>query len=654
MSFVAWLALGVGVLVALPYLAHRLRRKRADSRVFAAAHLVPPAPPRARRRSSLEDRALFAVRALAVLALAVLGASPLVRCSRLSLQRSSGASVALAIVLDDSMSMRAKVGNQSRFARARDAARELLSSAREGDSVAIVLAGAPPRVALAATTHLGEARAFIDQAQESDRATDLEGALALARGLVADLPQVDHRIVLLSDMADGDPDGAPLGEGSTVPLWAPLAELRVPAADCAVLAADRSGKQLRVRIACSHDATAAGRDAVAYAGDREIARAHVPPGAGADALISLPEDAPNEMTVKLSGDDAIASDDRAPVVLEGGPGAIAVVADAAEETAATGGPPIVEQALAALKGPTPTKPIPIVPDRAEDLAAFIGILIDDPPGFTPEQRHALGDFLRDGGEVLIALGPKSSAAPLGATLEPLVLHAVAWNENKSPAADPEKSAARFSDTAATLTTLGANRRAVLSADDLGVLETLIPWTDGAPLVARKNVGRGEVMIVTLPFNVDASDLPLRPGFLSLLDAWENTVLERSSPRRQSVGNAWTFPAATSVRIDGPAGPLAVTRDGDVLRAEPSLVGAYHVTFDAGKTERRVAAPVTRELELRPRAVAENAIASSVGTTRSRVDVSWAIALVLLALVAGELGLRVRAARRPIEEEGLAS
>jgi heme exporter protein D len=37
-SFVAWLALGIGVLVVAPYLAHRLRRKRADSRLFAAAH----------------------------------------------------------------------------------------------------------------------------------------------------------------------------------------------------------------------------------------------------------------------------------------------------------------------------------------------------------------------------------------------------------------------------------------------------------------------------------------------------------------------------------------------------------------------------------------------------------------------------------------
>ncbi|HEX7666567.1 MAG TPA: VWA domain-containing protein, partial [Polyangiaceae bacterium] len=276
-----------------------------------------------------------------------------------------------------------------------------------------------------------------------------------------------------------------------------------------------------------------------------------------------------------------------------------------------------------------------------------------PPGFTPEQRHALEGFVQGGGSVLVALGPKSAAAPLGATLEPLTQQAVAWSDNKAASADPAKSAARFAEAASTFTNLDAKKRAVLGSADLTSFETLVPWTDGAPLVARKTIGRGEVVLVTLPFNVDASDLPLRPGFLSLLDGWESAALDRASPRRQAVGNAWTFQGASSVRIEGPAGPVPTIRDGDLLRAEPGLVGAYTVTFEGGKTEQRVAAPVVREIDLRPRKVEDSAITSSVGTTRSSVDVSWVVALVLLGLVAGELGLRARAARRPIEEEGLA-
>jgi hypothetical protein len=232
MSFVYALALGVALLVIVPYVAHRLRRRRAEEREFAAARLVPAAPPKARRRSKLEDRALFAARSLAVVALALLGASPLVRCQRLSLHRSGGASVALAIVVDDSMSMRAVQGGRSRFARAREGARELLGSAREGDAVAVVLAGDPARVALAATTDLAAARTAIDGLVESDRATDLDGALSLARGLVQSLPQVDRRIALLSDLTDGHPGGPPIGEGSSVPVWVALPEIRAPVPDC--------------------------------------------------------------------------------------------------------------------------------------------------------------------------------------------------------------------------------------------------------------------------------------------------------------------------------------------------------------------------------------------------------------------------------------
>src|SRR5580658_6110144 len=118
MAFLSWLALGVGLLVVAPYFAHRLRRRRAEEQPFPAAALVPPAPPKARRRSRIEDRALLATRGAAVLALALLGATPFVRCSRLSLQRSGGASVAMAIVIDDSMSMRAAdTAGKTRFER---------------------------------------------------------------------------------------------------------------------------------------------------------------------------------------------------------------------------------------------------------------------------------------------------------------------------------------------------------------------------------------------------------------------------------------------------------------------------------------------------------------------------------------------------------
>jgi hypothetical protein len=170
MSFLSLGALLIVLLVAAPIAAHLLRRRQAEEQPFPAARLVPPTPPTARRRSMLEDRALFGVRAAAVIGLALLGATPFVHCSRLAITRKSGASVALALVIDDSLSMRAALPGASKESRARralGAARELVGGMQGGDAVAIVLAGKPARVLLGSTTNTAAARATLDAIEPS-------------------------------------------------------------------------------------------------------------------------------------------------------------------------------------------------------------------------------------------------------------------------------------------------------------------------------------------------------------------------------------------------------------------------------------------------------------------------------------------------------
>jgi von Willebrand factor type A domain/Aerotolerance regulator N-terminal len=646
-TFLTALALAAAALVIAPYLAHRLRRRNAEEQPFPPARLVEATRPQARRRSRLEDRALLATRAAAVLALAVLGATPLLRCSRLSLQRAGGASVAMAIVVDDSMSMRAAFDpRRSRFERARQGGLELLASAREGDAVAVVLAGSPARVALAATTDLGAARNALEMVSESDRATDLDGALALARGLLSPLPQIDRRIVVLSDLADGLPDAPPLGDASPVPVWIALPELRSKGVDCAVMRADRSGARVRVETHCGPGASAEGRDIVV-----EDARGSVvgrgAPGAGpnGEVTVLLPTDDANPVAARLAGTDAVAADDVAPVVPEATRAAIAVVADAVSETVATGGAPIAEQALSALKLDVDVRPIPAFPDRAEDLSEALGVLLDDPPGLTPEQRRALGAYVERGGVVLLALGPRAAAAPLGASLEPILMHAVAWSETTSSGGDPATATGELAASAESLVDLGAPRRSVMAPEDVSAFEPLVKWTDGAPLVSRRSIGRGGAWVVTLPVSLDASDLALRPAFLALLGAWEREAHDREAAKRSEVGSTWRFPGAGAVELVGPAGAIAPTRDDLGMRAVPPRLGLYRVTVD-GKPETRVATPSERELDLRPRAAAATTGGEGLGQRRASVDVSGQVALVLLAATALEMALRMK--RRPKE------
>jgi hypothetical protein len=158
------------------------------------------------------------------------------------------------------------------------------------------------------------------------------------------------------------------------------------------------------------------------------------------------------------------------------------------------------------------------------------------------------------------------------------------------------------------------------------------------------MGRGEAWIVTLPFSVEASDLPLRPAFLSLLDAWVRSARERIAPKRSDVGTTWRFPGAHHVEVQGPGGSVPVTWEEGVARAAPPLVGTYRVDVD-GKTEVRVGAPDARELDLRPRATAAATEGGAMGERRAAVDVSGQVALALLGLVALEMALRVWSRRK---------
>ncbi|EYF03304.1 vWA domain-containing protein [Chondromyces apiculatus] len=645
MSFVTALALLVGLLVAAPVAAHLLRRRNAEETSFPAARLVPATAPAARRRSALEDRALFAVRALAVAALALLGATPLFRCSHLSLARQGGASVAMAVVLDDSLSMRAKLpGGQARFERAVEAARQLAGGLAPGDAAAVVLAGSPPRVALASTTNLAAVREALDGLTPSDRSTDLDGALALARDLLEGLPQRDKRVVLFSDLADGSP-GAPALEGSgEVALWVPLPELAASGEDCAVLRAERAGRRARVRVACTGP-VGAGKRVEIRAGAEALGGVPLEPGWRAgEVAVELPEKAPEVLSAVLGGGDAIESDDVAPLVSTGGPLSIAAVVDQASTQVATGGPPPLEQALAALELEAEVRPLPAVPESAEELAPHAALVVDDAPGFTPEVRRALVGWVERGGVALLTLGRRAAAAPLGAGFEPMVPGVVRWGPSAVRGADAAESSL-LGMSGSSLEDLAPEGRAVLEPAALEApAEALVRWKDGAPLLLRRPMGRGVVLVLTLPLSTEESDLVLRPAFLALLDHFVSTARARGGARRIDAGETWTFDGYRTVEVarvlpgEGKEEGVPVTEVERRLRATPGVAGLYALTLD-GERSTRVVSLAEREVDLRPRKVQESARAASLGGRDASVDASPYVALALLVLVAAELLLR---------------
>lgn len=650
--FLTSLALAIAALVALPYWAHRLRRQRADERPFPPASYVPASPPRARRRARLEQRALFAVRALGVVLLAVLGASPLVRCSRVSVSR-GGASIALAFVIDDSLSMRAPSGGKTRFARARSAAVDIVATLRDGDAVAVVLAGKPPRVALAATTDLSVARSTVDGLREADRATSLDEAVAMASALIADLPQIDKRVVVLSDLADGPAEGAPLAKSARLPLWFPLPELRGALRDCAVVEATRRAERVEARVACSEGAPAEGRVVELRAGASVVDQKPLTAGVDVDIDLRVPTGVEGPLVVSLTGRDDLDVDDRAPVLFERGASALCVVEERADTTASTGGAPIVEQALGALRAGMVVRPLPVLPDRAEDLAPFAGVVVDDPPGLTPEQRHALAGFARAGGVVLLTLGPRAASSPLGASFEPLLAHAVRWESTLAKGARADGAEPAWAESVDSMLHLEAPKRARIDAEDEGRMHARLAWEDGALLVGTRELDAGRVWVMTLPLSLDASDLVLRPGFLAILDSVVEDARSRQLSPRADVGVGWRFPPGREVTLDARAAAGGLSRTAGSASGElvADRIGRHVAVID-GKEAELVARPPVGELAAHTRALGEGEGQVQVGSSSAPVDVSWVVALALLALFAVELVVRLAQGLAQRREEGV--
>lgn len=670
MTFATTLALLVGLLAGLPVVAHLLRRGKTEEVEFPPAHLVPAAVVTSDKRSRLEDKALLGLRFLTVLLLAVLGATPFVRCSHLAVDRAAGASVALAIVMDDSQSMRAVgTGNlRSRFEQAKAGALQLLDSAREGDAIAVVGAGTNARLLLNATTDLKSARQVIAALEVSDRATDLGAAVALARASLKDLPHADKRVALLSDQHD---KAVPAGEPA---LWIPLPDLATPIANCGVAEAVRAGGEVQVTLGCtSEDAATNQRIELRLdSGDGEVIQERVvEPRSGVQhvSFTKVSHELASTLAVRLANKDGIAADNLATVSQETAGLTIGVVADREKTSAATGGAPLIEQAFEALGSTATIKPLSQMPDTREQLQNYAALVVDDPRGFSPETRTALEPWLSRGGVLLGLLGPSSVSSELATSSEPFARPGIQWETNAT--AELDKASLGF---------LGADARSLVGLRQLGRVRldaadlpgTLVrgKWTDGVPFLFERPLGLGTVMTVGLPTAFETSELAIRPGFLALLSVVSDYAQARSGPRRTFAGAAWLFPEQVSVTVEADAAltkalhrsaasagadadaptsgavqqPNSVQQNAGAhgtaqQQLVPSLTGSYRLLVD-GRAEQRAVTLDPKELFQSPELAQAGPLNASSGGAANAIDASPYWALVVLALFAIELAFRV--------------
>lgn len=646
MSFLTWGALAIGALVIAPLIAHLLRRGKAKEQPFPPARLVPSARSVAEQRTQLDDRLLFALRACAILLFALLGATPLVRCSRLSLERATGASVALSLVLDDSLSMRAKLPNGStRWERAMRAASELVASARRGDAIAIVLAGRPARVALSPTTDLEAVQQTLARLQVTDRGTDLDGALQMARSLLRDLAQRDRQLVVLSDFA-----ADPLTAGEPR-VFAPLPELAQPIDDCGIAGAERAPMGVSLNITCTSAKAASGRSVEALdfdpfanaQGSRGVLGSAALAVRGGSQSLVVPVPAGREVLgVRLTGADALERDDSASVGIDSQDLQIGIAESSAEGSANSAASNLVEQGLRALGEDIAVRPLSVLPDDTAALNRYAALVLDDPSGLPPEVRSAFEQWVTRGGVAAALLGRRAQNAVLGLTLEPFSEGALPWETTRAKGIDPS-SMSWLGPEATGLAELHPQGRVRLESALVSGAVVRARWDDSAPFILERQLGRGLLVSVGLPSSPDESDFALRPAFLSFLQHLIALAREQSGQRRGLPGMPFRFPAASRVQVLGPdSAPLAAsTERGERAQTlfTPEFVGRYRVRGSEADGERVVAFD-PNELRAVPQPPDRTVSLPDRGGSAPKLDVSPEVARAVVALIGLELALRL--------------
>jgi Aerotolerance regulator N-terminal len=211
----------------LPILIHRLTRRKALHKDFSAVRLLLHSQKLMAKPRRLKHLLLLALRVMAVAALVLMAARPMVTRPGLLIAGGKGAKV---LIIDNSASMAYREAQGQRYERAKEAAKQIINNLSPSAEV-LIIPTVPPRGKL---LDAGEARSM--KPQEAARYADsipLSGAkgepgsalqigfqgLSRARGV--------REIIFISDMAKSDWQTFDPGKLSTIPADVHVTFLRI-------------------------------------------------------------------------------------------------------------------------------------------------------------------------------------------------------------------------------------------------------------------------------------------------------------------------------------------------------------------------------------------------------------------------------------------
>lgn len=548
LGFLTPLFLGGLAAVIVPVLVHLVRRQTHTAVAFPSLMFVRMLPAPAKRRRTLRDPWLFALRCLIIALLCLAFAQPFLRAAP-----EAGAGVVprdRVIVLDRSYSMGYGPRWQAALAAARRAAEEL----GPRDRAALLLFDYTTTLAAALSSDRERLIAELSALQPGSGHTDVASAVERAAQLLASSEAAARDIVLISDL-----QRSALERGTRIRVPQGIDIIPIVIGDgaegnAALVAArledEDDGGRRRTRLLArvrntGHAPMAAVRLALAIDGrDPEQHTFSLAPGETRSTTWSLPDPpaVPTRVRLHLS-DDALAVDN-AFHLLWAPPRALAVLLLESKESEARA-VPYVERALAA--GSTPTMRITRAASaRLGDVAldTFDVIIVVDTPLPGGELGAQLEGFVRAGGGLLVIAGERVRGAWPGGPdgIVPGVLGITVVRENASPARLAELDATHpalaglAGPASSPLTTARVYRYRRL--DDVEPANVVARYDDGAVALAQRQVGAGRVLVLTTTVDGRWNTLPVTASFVPLLHATARYLAAKApTPAAFTVGEA---------------------------------------------------------------------------------------------------------------------
>ena len=597
LTFLQPVFLLAGLAAGVPILIHLINRHRALVHRFPALRFLLMADRRTARKFRLYQLLLLALRVLAILLLALLLSQP-----RWGGEEASAAFAlppqATVLLLDNSLSMQYRDGQETRLQRAKALAGQFVEGIDAPDG-ALVLplvreedGPEPPLLSADAVALWDQIRAVT----ASHGAVDVAAAVQQAVDVLRQSPAPRRRLMLLTDLTVHGWEGFKGSDLSRVPgdLVVQVIRLGSPARDAnalvsgvriaeppfieqtpldvTVLVRNRSDEPVRsLRVDLLIGGEAVGQQLADLAADEEVA---VP------FRIVAPAAGLHWGEVRLQG-DAFGEDDRFYVALQTVAPARVLVVDGDPGTS------LFESEtfylFSALQprgslGPPLFHPKPLVWEGLEQerLGDYSVVALCNVEALSPQVRKGLHQFVIDGGGLIIFTGHQVDAARynnlfygsdtplLPAALGDPVQRAEEAPVTLRPPAQAHEALAVFDGDGADMLTRSRFYR-YFSVDDNGAGEAvLLSYEDGRPFLLERSLGRGRVLLVTSTADRDWTDLPTRIAYVPLVHGLTGYAAQLSeAAQRPQV----LMPGPTSVRLPGAqeGGDLAIfTPDGKEL------------------------------------------------------------------------------------------